>query len=934
MSELLKLKVIACGVFERELREVSRRTDNRVDVRLMDAGLHAAPDRLRLEAQEAVDEASGRGYDAICFAYGLCGRGTTGLVVRDTRVVLPRVHDCISIFLGNARAYREQFARRPGTFYFTTGWYEKKAHPERMRMAAARQFEPRAHPHYREFAERFGEDNARYIVEFLESWRRNYRRAALVDHGFATARQEELTESIARAAGWEYEKLEGSLRLLQDLVDGNWGESRFLVADPGRMLVATNDERIMAAVPAPKGGAEPEAVASHVEEGTFIYGRPQGRRRSVALGIDAGGTYTDAVLYDFARQEVLGKAKAATTHGDLARGIREAVLRLDSSLWPRVEHVCLSTTLATNAIVEGRGRPVGLLLMPYEVSLASRIRTPLSRCLSARMSIEGVEEKPVDEEEVLQAAHELAREGAEAFAVSGYAAVRNPAHELAVRDILREELSLPVVCGHELTGRLNFVTRAHTAVLNARLIPAVEHLLGATESVLREAGLGAPLFVVRGDGTLVRGEAARMRAIETVLSGPAASAVGGLLLTGVADALVVDMGGTTTDAAALEDGKVAVRQEGAVVGGWRTSVAAADIHTTGLGGDSAVRPGERGGLRLGPDRVLPLCLLAQAHPSLRGDLARMSHTDGTRGPQLPEFYTLVEGAADVAAGRREGQIVELLAEKPRTRSNLSEACDCQDPALLPVERLERIGAIRRAGATPTDALHVLGAYRAHDAEAARLGMRAVGRVLGLSGRETARRVRRETERMLALALMRRELEDGRSEGAAGIFDRARDLLEMAVHGSESGHFRILWEQRRPVVGIGAPVAAYLPGACRLLGAQPLIPEHADVANAVGAAVTKVVARATVRIRPTEAGTYAAHAPDRRSEYGSLKHAVAWARRHVVDLVRRRAVEFGSRERRVRVDVRRRAARLKDGSEKLVEVLVEGSLEGAPISGTP
>ena len=935
MSESLKLQVIACGVFERELEEVCRHSQNEVDVRLLDAGLHAAPDRLRLRAQEAIDCSSGKGYDAVCFAYGLCGRGTTGLIARDVPLVLPRVHDCISIFLGSAQAYREQFSRRPGTFYFTTGWYDKKAHPDRMRLAAAREFEPRTHPHYDDFAEQYGEENAHFIIEFLESWRRNYRRAALIDHGFATPEHEELTETVARAAGWEYEKLQGSLRLLQDLVDGNWDQARYLVAAPGETVVATNDRRVLAAAPGGEGRAAPRAAAPLVEEGTFTYGDPgheQQPHSGVALGIDAGGTYTDAVLYDLGRRKVLSKAKAQTTHGDLARGVSEALGGLDSSLWPRVEYVCLSTTLATNAIVEGRGRPVGLLLMPYDPGLVTRIRTPLRRCLGARIGIEGVEEEPVDEEEVRRAARELVREGAEAFAVSGYAAVRNPAHETAVRDMLREEFDLPVVCGHELTGKLNFVTRAHTAVLNARLIPAIDHLLEAAGQVLADAGLRAPLFVVRGDGTLIRAEAARRRAVETVLSGPAASAVGGLVLTGLRDAMVVDVGGTTTDTVGLEDGIVAVREEGASVGDWRTSVEAADIQTTGLGGDSAVRPDERGGLRIGPDRVLPLCRLARDYPALREELKRMAEAVAADDLRMPEFLTLVEGAEDAAAGGREGDIIEVLARGPRTRSALSDACGCQDPALLPLRRLERIGAIRRAGPTPTDALHVLGEFGTYDVEAARLGMRALGRFLRLPEQETALRVRRETERLLALALMRAELADGRADCPADLFERARGLLEMAVDGTDGRHFRIAWQQKRPVVGIGAPVGAFLPGACRLLGAEPVIPDDAEVANAVGAALSKVVARTTARIRPTETGSYVLHAADLRKEYGDLRPAVAAAREHVVDLVRARAVEFGSSERQVRVAVKRRTGRLQDGSEKMLEVVVHGTLEGAPDSG--
>ncbi|MFW6118989.1 MAG: DUF1638 domain-containing protein [Planctomycetota bacterium] len=937
-----KLKIIACGVFEQELETVADTSANRVDVHLLDAGLHAAPDQLRLRAQEAIDETAREGgYDAVCFAYGLCGRGTVGLVARDVPLVLPRAHDCIALFLGSGQAYREQFAEHPGTFYFTTGWYEKKAHPERMRIQAATRFDPSTHPHYEEFCQSYGADNARYIVEFLESWRRNYRRAALIDHGFATSEHEELTQALAAAADWDYEKLEGSLRLLDDLVCGRWDDERFLVVEPGEMVAATNDERIFAAVTAPEGMVgstgvqQPDAAADSVEVGTFYYGSNgagAAPEADVGLGIDAGGTYTDAVLYEFPTGRVLSKAKALTTHRHLVDGIAESLERLETGQFPRIGYVCISTTLATNAIVEGRGRPVGLLLMPYHPESARRIRTPLLRILRARMTIEGEPDAPVEEEEVLRAARELVAEGAEAFAVSGYGAVRNPDHETEVRDILRGEFGRPVVCGHELSGKLNFVARAHTAVLNARLIPLIDDLLDAVEHVLEAHGIDAPMFVVRGDGSVMQREAARLRAVETVLSGPAASAAGGLFLTGREQALVVDMGGTTTDIAALQGGRVSLTDEGAQVGEWRTSVTAADIQTSGLGGDSIVRPGERGEVEVGPERVVPLCLLAQDHPEVLEELREIDRraASGAAEPTPAEFYVLDRWPAEGALSPQEERIIESLHGRPHSRSTLARDCGALAPELLKTGRLEKVGLLRRSAVTPTDALHVLGEYSEHETEAARLGLRALGRVLGLEQEGAARVVRQQVARRLAMALMRRELSiDAIADSPEG-FDRFRELLELSLDRQEGDTFRLRWEQLRPVVGIGAPVAAYLPDACRLLGTRPIVPRYAEVANAVGAVVSKVVVRATVRVRPGRLGNYVFYAPDGRREFPALPAAVRAAREHVVELARSKASRFGTTEKQVRVDVSRRTGRLRDGSTQLLEVAIEGTLTGAPV----
>jgi N-methylhydantoinase A/oxoprolinase/acetone carboxylase beta subunit len=936
MTDPLKLKIIACGVFEDELRDVAERSPNDVEVELLDAGLHAAPDQLRLRAQEAIDAASRTGgYDGICFAYGLCGRGTAGLIARDAPLVLPRVHDCISLFLGSAQAYYQQFAAHPGTFYFTTGWYKNKAHPEHTRMAAARRFDPSTHGHYPEFCKKYGEENARYIIEFFESWRKNYRRAALIDHGFATPEHVETTRLLADAAGWDYEKLEGSLALLEDITAGRWDEERFLLVPPGHMVVPTNDERIYAAVPAAQDGAgyAGQDAAARVEVGTFVYGD---RSTSLAaadlgLGIDAGGTYTDAVLYEFATGRLLSKAKAITTHHDLVEGIAEALDGLNAGLFPRVSYAALSTTLATNAIVEGRGQAVGLLLMPYHETGATAVRTELFRTLGARMTVMGIAEEGVDEGEVLQAARQLVKEGAASFAVSGYGSVRNPEHELQVKEILLREFDLPVVCGHELSGRLNFVARAHTAVLNARLMPLIQHLLGSVAQVLEAAGIRAPVFVVRGDGSIMRKEVAHVRAVETVLSGPAASAAGGRLLTGCRDALVIDMGGTTTDVAALRDGRLSLSSEGAQVGRWRTSVTAADIQTTGLGGDSSVRPAGTGRFSIGPQRVIPLCFLSQKWPHVREQLAQVSGEVGSREltPDVLDFFVLAGKRKGLALEGDEARIVELLAERPRSRHFLAQACGCLAPQLLRIRRLEETGLVRRSGVTPTDAMHVLGTYTLHDVEAARLGVRILGRLVGLGETAAADAIVEEVERMLALCIMRRELTaDSEPRWDEG-FDDVRPLLEKMLSADGQATFELRWRQLRPVVGIGAPVGAFLPGACRRLGIAPIIPADADVANAVGAVTSQIFVSECVRVRPGDFGRYVLFAPDGRQEFTLLEKAEKAARTRVVDLVRRRAAGFGTQESQVSVEVSRRVGRVQDGSTQLLEVQVRGILEGAP-----
>jgi N-methylhydantoinase A/oxoprolinase/acetone carboxylase beta subunit len=361
-------------------------------------------------------------------------------------------------------------------------------------------------------------------------------------------------------------------------------------------------------------------------------------------------------------------------------------------------------------------------------------------------------------------------------------------------------------------------------------------------------------------------------------------------------------------------------------------VAAADVQTTGLGGDSVVRPAGERRVQVGPERVIPLCMLAERYPAVLEDLERLSGGTEEGAFQRGEFLVLHRANADVALSRRERQIVDLLAERPLSRAALSRACGCAAPELLPVGRLEQTGIVRRSSVTPTDALHVLGTFTAFDVAAAGLGMRALGGALGVGEAEAARLVQEETERLLALALMRRELSLDGPLASRGHLGEVRSLLERALRGGEGAPFHLRWQQSRPVVGIGAPIAAFLPGACRRLDTRPLIPPHAEVANAVGAAVSKVAVRAELRIRPSQVGGYVLYAPDCRREFARLSRAIEGARRHVVELVRRRASRFGTHEREVHVAVEPRTGRLRDGSSQLVEVVVAGTLEGMPASG--
>jgi N-methylhydantoinase A/oxoprolinase/acetone carboxylase beta subunit len=660
-------------------------------------------------------------------------------------------------------------------------------------------------------------------------------------------------------------------------------------------------------------------------------------RRCRGLGLDAGGTFTDAAIVDFASGEVLAKAKAPTDHRDLAAGVAGALAALDPGLLTGVDLVSLSTTLATNALVEERGSAVGLLLLPPTDAGLEQLGCQPYRVVPGRLSVDGRELQPIDPDAVREAAAELLAEGVEAFAVSGYGGANNPVHEQAVKAILNEFAPLPVVCGHELTGRLNFLRRAVTAVLNARLMPLVGQLFDAVAAALAARGVRAPLYLVRGDGSLLRAEAARQRPIETILSGPAASVTGARFLTGVEDLVVVDIGGTTTDVAVVADGRVTLCPEGAVVGPWRTSIAAADLITSGLGGDSQVHLVEGGTkLVIGPARVQPLSFTAAGAPAVREELAMLA-AEARREPLAPlhlEFFALSGPQPKVDLSDREQRLWQLLASGPCSRLTLAAELGVPAPVLVPSKRLEQLGAIRRCAFTPTDALHVLGRYEAHDTAAATHGAAILAAFARREVDDFCRWVVATVEERLAAAVLRRELSlvTGDPEGQDSPVLRAMLDEILSARRRPRAAFELSFTAKRPIVGLGAPAAAFVPAAAALLGGQAIVPPHAEVANAIGAVTGRVALRAMARIQPEARGGFTLVSTLGRAEYASLAEARAGAAELVSEHLRASAPLFGTAAGQVTITVDERHGLLADGGQQLLEVVVEGHLDGEPVGG--
>lgn len=640
---------------------------------------------------------------------------------------------------------------------------------------------------------------------------------------------------------------------------------------------------------------------------------------ALSLGIDTGGTYTDAVLVDHVSGRVVAGAKALTTRHDLGLGIAGAIRAVFAAAAELgapgaaadVILVALSTTLATNTLAEGQRGAVCLLLIGYDRELMAaydferELATDDIVYIAGGHDAVGNEAAALDED-AARAAILARREAVEAFAISGYFSVRNPAHELRVKAMVADLTGLPVTCGHELTSQFNAVRRATTVALNAHLIAPLTELIASVRATLAELGIAAPLMVVKGDGSLVRAEWALNRPVETILSGPAASAVGAWHLAGRRDAWTVDVGGTTTDIAALRDGWPRLNAQGARVAGWRTMVEAVDVYTTGLGGDSHVRFDGEGRLLIGPRRAVPVALMAHGHPAVVAELHRQAERAAERADDgLAEFMVLGRPARGTLR-EVEQELLDRLAGGPRSLAQLLERSRVGGLARRRLADLEARGLVRRAGFTPSDALHVLGRFPAWDVEAARLVAALLARRAGLEVTAFCELVVERFAQRVATELITKVLEDAGARPDWAGEPTAAALLHCALDGREmqqadASDLGCMLTLRRPLVAIGAPVTAYLPQVAEHLHTELVIPPYAEVANAVGAVSGSIVQRLQAFITPLdEDGHVRLHLPDGVHDFSGLRQAAAHAGEVMPGRVEALARQAGAEQVEVRV----------------------------------
>jgi len=630
---------------------------------------------------------------------------------------------------------------------------------------------------------------------------------------------------------------------------------------------------------------------------------------SLRLGIDTGGTFTDAVLVDDDKK-IINAEKSLTTRFDLSLGIGDVIAKLPPESLAEVSMVSLSTTLTTNSVVEDLGAPVCVLLPGYSSEQVKQ--SGLLEILPAQFVVRleggydavGREHLPLDEAAGQEAIEKL-KDQVSAFAISSMFGTRNSGHENRLKQLVGELTGMPVICGHELASSLGAPRRALTAALNARMVPPIKELIASVQKILRRHRIDAPLMLVKGDGSLASLDNAIEKPIGTVLSGPAASVIGACQLSGLDNAIVADMGGTTTDIAIVSNGQPQLSDDGANIGDWKPMVEAVRVNSIGLGGDSEVRFGGHKGLSVGPRRVVPTSLLAHLYPEVIPKLE--AQLEGMASARSNRFVMRLENNQALLQQLNEVELAawEALSDKPIELDAIVQDNRAYARALA---KLKRLGLAIYSGFTPSDAVHVLGInshWNRHAAElSARIWMRQMRFLYGYGkwdGDDVETACRQVYD--LVTASIRRLLVEvglnefdlrGKSSKAGALVDTITRMV-IASHENQGRKplFNLDFASDYPIVAVGAPAASYYKDVADSMFIGLHLPEYGDVANAFGAVMGSVIQRAQVTVTQPQHGSFRLFHNDQPKSFESLAAAKQEAREIGVRIAQQKALDAGA-----------------------------------------
>lgn len=578
----------------------------------------------------------------------------------------------------------------------------------------------------------------------------------------------------------------------------------------------------------------------------------------LGIGIDTGGTCTDAVVIETADHRVLSYGKTLTTKRDLKEGILKALSELDQELVQKAEYLSLSTTLATNACVEGKGGRAKLVFIGVKKAFIEKMEGTYGLPDVSEIYFLSGDAGRRESDDNRPEWDAFRRDVRDSFGIYDSVALVqiNPkyndgAYEKKGEEIVREELGIPCVRGYDLYQEINVQKRGATALLNARLLPVMNEFFNSIDRSLAELGLTLPIQVVKSDGTIMSRDYALSRPVETLLCGPAASIIGAMELSDKKNAMIVDMGGTTSDVALVKNGIPVTSDSGISIGPWKTMVKGVSIDTFALGGDSAVEY-EDNQIYLQRRRVVPLCMAAAEYPQMVTRLKELVGTYAIYSYPANQFLMLLNVPENTSKyTESEMRLLSALAEGPLLFEDAAQAVGIS-PYVFKCKRLEDEGVIIRCGVTPTDVMHIYGDYTEYCAEASRLGIEYLRMVTKKPFDVLCRRIydmaKSRLYNNLVRIFLKYETGSDLSEAEGAALERLTEYLFSKERGE--GDYRFIrpnFGAKIDLIGIGAPTGIFMRDVAELFGTEADFPKYAMVANAIGAAVGSVVSEYVVRI---------------------------------------------------------------------------------------
>jgi N-methylhydantoinase A/oxoprolinase/acetone carboxylase beta subunit len=621
----------------------------------------------------------------------------------------------------------------------------------------------------------------------------------------------------------------------------------------------------------------------------------------IGIGVDTGGTFTDCVLVDLDQKKVVAKAKSRTTYANLREGITRSLdLAIKSSTLDMgdIKAVALSTTLATNALIEGRGARVGLLLIGINVD--APLPSDITRFVKGGHTVapDGgiIEIEPLDEGSVESACADF-KNSVDAVAIVESFGTHCSDHEIRAKAIVSKLTQLPVTCGHELCTELGFYERAVTAAFNSKLIPVLSDFIRAVESELKCRGINAPVFIVKSDGTLTSLMVGKERPVETILTGPAASVIGARYLTGMSDMIMIDQGGTTCLTSIVRGGWPTLDERGATIASYRTRVKALKIRAIGLGGDSHIRIGS-GNIEIGPRRLIPLCVASSLMPQLKSKMRKTKET---------YFVSCPEQTQDLQS--QDADLIRLIMRnRPATLEEISRGSGFAISSLeATLRKLINNRQVEEVGLTVTDILHWSGKYIAYDREASEIGIRILATKAGRDEQDFVNGIEQMVVDRMCKEIITAFLEDRRLSLAEA--DTTLDMLLNAypldVH--------LEGFVKAPIVAAGACSYAFVPEVARRMHTHCEIPNDSDVCNALGCIVGAIVEKVTISVRRSmlsvgfgggeaSTGNFQVLSPGICELYACKEEAIERAKNIAITMANRKAEMSGAIDISVSVEV--------------------------------